>query len=144
MKRMSEKTDVDLLRSMGIWKRSSGFALTIAVGMDMFAKRLLVRVIYISYNGLARKHPPCPWDTWACKMAAMNGRLDVLQWMRSQTTPCPWNEWACANAARNGHLDVLQWLRTQTPPCPWNAWACAYAAKNGHLDALQSVERMVV
>jgi hypothetical protein len=76
--------------------------------------------------------------------AAGAGRLDVLEWLRSQDPPCPWDNTsfgmdsnACTHAAYSGHLDVLVWLRSQDPPCPWDEWVCRYAAINGHLDVLE-------
>ena len=30
------------------------------------------------------------------------------------------NEWTCGYAAEGGRVDVLQWLRSQDPPCPWD------------------------
>ena len=63
-------------------------------------------------------------------MAAGNGHLEVLQWLRAQDPPCPWNEWTCRSAAGNGHLEVLQWLRAQDPPCPWDTWVWREAAEN--------------
>jgi hypothetical protein len=86
---------------------------------------------------LRTQDPPCPWNEWVCCYAAQNGHLDVLKWLRAQDPPCPWNEWVCCYAAQNGQLDVLKWLRAQDPPCPWNTWTCANAAYYGHLDVLK-------
>ncbi len=86
----------------------------------------------------ARSQPqPCPWDAETYYAAAENGHLEVLQWLGSQPEPCPWNAWTCRVAARNGHLEVLQWLRSQPEPCPWDTSASQAAAENGHMEVLQ-------
>lgn len=67
---------------------------------------------------------------------AENGNLKMIKWLRSQNPPCPWNEYACSLAAKGGHLKVLKWLKGQSPPCPWNAWTTAMAAQQKHFDIL--------
>ena len=136
---MSEERGVFWLPSLGIWKRYSGFAIMIAVGIDMFAVRLLAEGHLHILQWARSQTPPCPWNAWTCAYTAQNGRIDVLQWLRGRTPPCPWNAFVCVYAAGNGHLDVLQWLRSQTPPCPWNEDTCAVAAEYGRLDVLQWV-----
>ena len=69
----------------------------------------------------------------ACRFAALDGNLDVLQWAREHG--CEWDEGTCAYAAGGGHLDVLQWAREHG--CEWDRWTCTEAAQNGHLDVLQ-------
>ena len=77
---------------------------------------------------LRTQAPPGPWEktiafsefayTHDCTIAASNGNLDVLKWLRLQS--CGWDAETCYAAAEAGHLEVLQWLRRQTPPCPWD------------------------
>jgi len=86
---------------------------------------------------LRSRKPRCPWNHDACHAAASGGHLEVLKWLRSQKPPCPWDEQTCTAAAENGHLNVLQWLRSQKPPCPWNHDACHAAAENINLDMLK-------
>jgi hypothetical protein len=74
-----------------------------------------------------------PWDLGTCAYAAHHGHLDVLQWVRANN--CPWGEGTCAYAAENGHLAVLQWARANG--CPWDENTCGFAAMNGHLAVLQ-------
>lgn len=45
--------------------------------------------------------------------AAGAGQLATVQYLRSLTPPCPWDSSACAAAAECGRLDILQWLRSQ-------------------------------
>ena len=77
--------------------------------------------------------PPCPWSEMTCAYAAQNGHLESLKWLRSEG--CPWDEWACKEAAANGDLESLKWLRSEG--CPWDEWTCAYAARGGHLEVLK-------
>eukprot|EP00878_Enallax_costatus_P027022 GHUV01029048.1.p1 GENE.GHUV01029048.1~~GHUV01029048.1.p1 ORF type:complete len:187 (-),score=15.01 GHUV01029048.1:601-1161(-) len=62
----------------------------------------------------------CPWSEQACSSAAAAGRLDMLQWLRSQDPPAPWDSETCLAAADAGHIGILQWLRQQDPPAPWD------------------------
>lgn len=99
-----------------------------------------------------------------CRLAAMGGSIDILEWLRSTEgkSQCPWNaqtctyaagkgqlaaiQWARANgctwgkstcsfAARGGHLAVLKWLREEG--CPWDENTCSYAARGGYMEVLQ-------
>jgi len=90
-----------------------------------------------------RAEPPCPWDKRACEYAARYGHIEVLRFLRSEVPPCPWDEDACAMAAWEGQLEALQWLRGQSPPCPWDQRACETAAINGQLEVLQWLRRQV-
>jgi hypothetical protein len=86
---------------------------------------------------LRSEDTPCPWDAGVCGRAAEHGHLKVLQWARAQDPPCPWDEDTCRRAARCGHLEMLMWARSQDPPCLWNKDTCWGAAYNGHLKVLQ-------
>jgi len=81
--------------------------------------------------------PPTPWGVLCCALAAANGQIAVLQWLRSlQPLPCPWGEFVCMRAAAGGHLATLQWLRSQG--CPWDMERCMCgAAESGCLTMLQ-------
>ena len=41
-------------------------------------------------TGLRAQEPPCPWDEYVCSKAAMNGHLEMLQWLRAQDLPEEW------------------------------------------------------
>ncbi|MDE2101059.1 MAG: hypothetical protein KGL39_27680 [Patescibacteria group bacterium] len=66
-------------------------------------------------------------------IAAANGQLNVIKWLRAQG--CPWDERVCVTAARRGHLEVLEWVRANG--CPWDELVCAEAARHGHLEVLK-------
>ncbi len=81
----------------------------------------------------------CKWSIWACAGAAMNGHLDVLQWLRLQG--CPWDKWTCIHAAGSGHLKVLQWAHEHG--CPWDYHYCIQSAKTkGHIDAMKWLQSL--
>ena len=69
----------------------------------------------------------------ACTVAATEGKLKVLQWLRAHG--CEWDQCTCAGAAEGGHLVVLQWARENG--CEWDEDTCAEAARGGHLEVLQ-------
>ena len=75
----------------------------------------------------------CEWDWETCARAAEGGHLEVLQWARANG--CEWDPWTCGSAARGGHLDVLKWLRENG--CEWDEETCAGAAEGGHLEVLR-------
>mmetsp|Transcript_9234 Transcript_9234/g.33863 ORF Transcript_9234/g.33863 Transcript_9234/m.33863 type:complete len:288 (-) Transcript_9234:82-945(-) len=75
----------------------------------------------------------CPWSKRACAKAAERGRLGILQWLRQEG--CKWDEETCRKAAEHGHVDVLQYAHEND--CPWDKWTCATAAWSGQLEALQ-------
>lgn len=68
-----------------------------------------------------------------CWLSARYGRLDLLQWARSND--CPWDRHTCSMAAWGGHLAVLQWARANN--CPWDESTCSLAASDGHPAVLQ-------
>ena len=94
-----------------------------------------------------------------CGLAALQGRLEVLQWLRANGCPwdrwtctavfnvnvsrecmlrangCPWDATTCSIAAHWGHLEVLKWAHMNG--CPWNKDTCSGAANSGHLAMLQ-------
>ena len=73
-----------------------------------------------------------------CHIAAREGNLHALQWLRAQTPPFPWSMETCENAAYDGHTEVLQWLRSQNPPCPWNVRRTLnMAIQERHWDTVQ-------
>ena len=80
----------------------------------------------------ARAHG-CEWDSNTCAHAALGGHLEVLQWLRENG--CQWDELTCTWAAAKGHLEVLKWARANG--CQWDRRICVLAAVNGHLNVLQ-------
>lgn len=80
-----------------------------------------------------RQHKVSPCDYKTCFIAARNGHLKVLKWLRKNN--CSWNEWTIINAAINGYLKIVKWARENG--CPWSELTCAEAAKNGQLEVLK-------
>lgn len=58
----------------------------------------------------------CSWDAETCSMAAFRGRLEMLQWLRTQEPPCPWSKRTFSGAAVGGNMKVIRWLRMNGCP----------------------------
>ena len=103
-----------------------------------------------------------PNNVGACRMAAKNGHLECLKYLREEVKT-PWNsdtaEWAsqngqlhileylverkydqfkraCEDAAEFGHLDCLKYLH-ETAKAPWESWAVRLAHKNNQTECVQ-------
>jgi hypothetical protein len=81
------------------------------------------------------------WSTRACSMAAYNGHLHIIKYLRNAhihavRLVCPWDSQTCANASANGHLHVLEWCVRQEEPAPMNEKCCRVAASRGQLTSL--------
>lgn len=76
---------------------------------------------------------PQSWCVEACDFAALGGNLEVLIWLNENG--CPIHEETCRNAARNGDLESLIWLKENK--CPWNVSASTSAAEGGHIEVLK-------
>ncbi len=73
-----------------------------------------------------------------CDFAAGQGKLDVLQYLRSEGLP--WTRFTTAKAAYGGHVHVMMWMRdhgTVTGGGPWTHVTAAGAAEGGHIHILQ-------
>lgn len=73
------------------------------------------------------------WNYDTTNVAAANGMLDALKWLR--LNECPWSSRTCCFAASGGHLEVLKWLKENR--CPWNEDICTSAASGGKLEVLK-------
>ena len=65
------------------------------------------------------------------QVAAQEGHLEVLQWLRDRD--CLWDEFTCA--AQEGHLGVLWWAREHG--CPLDSQTREEATSNGHHEVLR-------
>jgi hypothetical protein len=63
------------------------------------------------------------WDEWTCTFAAMNGHINVIDWVRDKG--CPWDEMTFAYAAKYNRFDTLKYLFEQK--CPYDEITHAYA-----------------
>lgn len=70
----------------------------------------------------------CDCLEYVREIAALHGRMEVLQWVCSL-------QQSCYKAAAGGHLEVLQCARVNG--CPWDEDTCFGAAAGGHLAVLQ-------
>jgi len=77
----------------------------------------------------------CPINEWACVLAAENGQLECLKYLREEVK-LPWDSWTATRAAQNGQLHILEYL-VERKYDKYSELACADAAKFGHLDCLK-------
>ncbi len=77
----------------------------------------------------------CPINDEACALAAENGHLEVLKYLREEAQ-APWDWRTATFAAKYGHLHILEYL-VERKFDQDNGLACVYAAENGHLDCLK-------
>jgi len=75
----------------------------------------------------------CPWNSYACNVAASINRLDILQYLHDNG--CTWTVWTITCAAEKGHLEVLRYLRQNG--CDWDKFTCAFAASKNQLEVLK-------
>jgi hypothetical protein len=73
----------------------------------------------------------------AAYWAAINGRLETLQWIRANGGG--WTHCAADGAASNGHLETLQWIRANSGE--WTSDASDWADMWGHLETLEWLTR---
>ncbi len=76
-----------------------------------------------------------PIDLMACACAALNGRLEILKYLREEVK-APWDWYTATRAAKYGHLHILEYL-VERKFDKYGVCACEYAAMNGHLDCLE-------
>lgn len=76
------------------------------------------------YNSIALlilcRESGCIWDERVCTVAAANGHLDTLKWLRSNWFP--WDACTSSAASANGHLDVLKWCVENDCDCDVNSF----------------------
>ena len=60
----------------------------------------------------------CPWGEYTFAYATINGKMHVLQWLKSHG--CPWDGDTFANAIVNRDITILQWLKSNG--CLWGKY----------------------
>jgi hypothetical protein len=74
----------------------------------------------------------CPWSESTCMAAACGNREHCLRYLREND--CPWDENTCWGAARRGNLACLAYAHENG--CPWDVYTCLAAAIGDHVDCL--------
>ena len=82
----------------------------------------------------AREEKKCEWDEKTFETVAEYGNLKMVKYCVA--SECPIDEMACALAAQNGHLECLKYLREEVK-APWDRETASCAARNGHLHILE-------
>ena len=83
----------------------------------------------------------CTWSERVPGVAAANGHLDVLKWLKGNGVP--WDDQVCIEAAAGGHVDVLKWLDSTGAHrfTKYRHWRpkkmIAGAAEGGHAEVLE-------
>lgn len=81
-------------------------------------------------NGLSHGTDVC------CNMAAFNGDIELLKWLRERNNP--WSEGTCCAAINGRNLHVLSYLLENGCPCDSrSAWE---AASVGHIPSLKMLQ----
>ena len=102
------------------------------------------------------------WDEQVCEMAAYNGSLEVLRYLRKHH--CPWDDYSYEAAVDSSQIEVLKYLFENNCPiglgshvmsaCAvkgdlnilkylhsigfyWNEQVCAHAVEHNHFDMLK-------
>ena len=68
-----------------------------------------------TYTELPEEARPPWWGNDLCRMTAVAGQVNALQWARANG--CDWDYRTYSAAAGGGHLEVLQWARANG--CDW-------------------------
>ena len=51
------------------------------------------------------------YDSDLMKVAAFQGSIETMKWLRSQDRPCPWDKYECRTAAEtNGEDNIVRWI----------------------------------
>ena len=77
------------------------------------------------------------FDAWTCTMAAMEGHLDVLMYLRSLVTDDDemyWNSTTTAAASYSNHLEMLQYLHLRGCSWDFNAHRLSIDAQNQRIS----------
>ncbi len=83
--------------------------------------------------------PVCPWDKTTCIHAALTGKLDMLKWIKLQTSSYRewWAEDMYVHAAEGGHLTVINWLISENIRIPKDTKLLTVAARGGHFKIIK-------
>lgn len=85
------------------------------------------------YLTLMKERKDFRYTNDSTKQAAGNGHVEVLAWLKANTS-AKFNEWTVNAAARGGHINTLSWLKANTKDI--SNHAVDYAAENGHVETL--------
>lgn len=118
-----KRTDFDLIEAA----QKSGFQPSLYL-CALIAKNNHLKYIEIWLNTHGYRNDEC-----VCAIAAYQGDLELLKWLRERD--CPWDSKTCESAVRGGHLEILQWIRENG--CPWDYVTYMIARKNGNREILK-------
>ncbi|KAL6052372.1 Ankyrin repeat domain containing protein [Balamuthia mandrillaris] len=72
------------------------------------------------------------------ELAARNGHLEVLKFLRTEVDPpCPWSVETSNAALSANSIELLRWMREEAkPPCPWDESTSLRACQRGQYTLL--------
>jgi len=76
-------------------------------------------------------------DSEALRLAALNGHLEVMQFLLPHANPKAYGSQAFRVAAGNGHLEIVKFLLPHSDPKAHYSEALRWAAENGHFEIVQ-------
>ena len=82
----------------------------------------------------AREAKKCKWNRWTIDAAAEQGNLEMVKYCVA--TECPIGMNACTIAASEGHLECLKYLREEGK-APWDSSVLHFAHAKKHLECLR-------
>jgi hypothetical protein len=80
----------------------------------------------------------CPWNETTCRYVAAYGKLETLQWLRSENNGvgiCPWDRYLTACCYINSNFDALKWAVENG--CPMNEYPLHFAIMDGEIESLK-------
>lgn len=87
------------------------------------------------------KHQGCPLGRPEFDLAASNGNVVLLKWLKASGISCKersrlhWSISAVSHAARGGHLEAVKWLTWEG--YPWDGVTVGFAAYSGNVALLE-------
>ena len=81
----------------------------------------------------------CPIDLMACACAALNGRLEILKYLREEVK-APWDWYTATRAAKYGHLHILEYL-VERKFDKYGVCACEYGSRVRPLGLFEVLTR---
>ena len=126
---LARRGDVRALEVLRSRKGVKGFSTNVllrAVESDMRQDSCVVH--YLINDG-------CPLKTTVICVAASVGDLVSVKLLRQHGSD--WDERVCWLAALNGHLEIIKWVRSCNPPCPWNELSLRVAVFRKDLEIIK-------
>ena len=112
------------------WAKLHGYSIPTGSILFSLCENSLEVMKWLYENGY------CPaFESRFCVLAARDGYLETLKWLR--TVGCPWDENTLCSAAANGFLDIIKWAIENGCPIEKSSTIFKLSAVYGHLHILK-------